>query len=64
MQISLAIFFAWFVMTGCSHSSSRESIEGADWLRKGALSKKDSKPDEMDDRLDFVEMQKYRDYAG
>lgn len=62
MRISMMMLAAWCVIAGCSHSPSRDSLEGADWLRKGTVAKKDSKPDEMDDRLDFTELQKYRDY--
>jgi membrane-bound lytic murein transglycosylase D len=56
----LIVLVGWF--TACSHTTPQEPSDGA-WLRKGTFIQKDGKPDEMDDRLDFVELQKYKDYT-
>ena len=62
MHLYIAIIFLGWVV-GCSHTSSTDSLESANWLQKRTIvPNKDGKPDEMDDRLDFAELQKYKDY--
>ncbi len=56
----LSVVFGWLV--GCTHSTPYHSVEGTDWLRKGGRTKHDGKQSEMDNQLDFRELQQYRNY--